>query len=107
MQRRIKRNEEGRLASGTAGGARLSKSLDGFCMNSTQTPKPVFHAILVFSSAFLLKQQNVGELRGGAWVVIDPSVNPNVMEMYTDDTTGISNLNQIFTFINKKATFLN
>eukprot|EP01040_Poterioochromonas_malhamensis_P001981 gene1983-2117_t len=25
-----------------------------------------------------------GELRGGAWVVIDPSINPNKMEMYAD-----------------------
>jgi acetyl-CoA carboxylase/biotin carboxylase 1 len=26
----------------------------------------------------------VGELRGGAWVVIDPSINPDKMEMYAD-----------------------
>eukprot|EP01035_Chromulina_nebulosa_P016919 gene16919-22410_t len=25
-----------------------------------------------------------GELRGGAWVVIDPTINPNKMEMYAD-----------------------
>ena len=25
-----------------------------------------------------------GELRGGAWVVIDPSINPSKMEMYAD-----------------------
>ncbi|XP_048578343.1 acetyl-CoA carboxylase-like isoform X1 [Nematostella vectensis] len=25
-----------------------------------------------------------GELRGGAWVVLDPSINPEAMEMYTD-----------------------
>ncbi|PRP78454.1 hypothetical protein PROFUN_13687 [Planoprotostelium fungivorum] len=27
-----------------------------------------------------------GELRGGAWVVVDPSINPEMMEMYSDDT---------------------
>ncbi|CAG8469460.1 4231_t:CDS:2 [Paraglomus brasilianum] len=26
-----------------------------------------------------------GELRGGAWVVVDPSINKNVMEMYADN----------------------
>jgi acetyl-CoA carboxylase/biotin carboxylase 1 len=26
------------------------------------------------------------ELRGGAWVVVDPSINPNQMEMYADTT---------------------
>ena len=25
-----------------------------------------------------------GELRGGAWVVLDPSINPEHMEMYAD-----------------------
>jgi acetyl-CoA carboxylase/biotin carboxylase 1 len=27
-----------------------------------------------------------GELRGGAWVVVDPSINPEMMEMYVDPT---------------------
>lgn len=27
-----------------------------------------------------------GELRGGAWVVVDPLINPQVMEMYADPT---------------------
>jgi acetyl-CoA carboxylase/biotin carboxylase 1 len=27
-----------------------------------------------------------GELRGGAWVVVDPTINPAVMEMYCDPT---------------------
>ncbi|KAJ1732462.1 acetyl-coenzyme-A carboxylase [Coemansia biformis] len=26
-----------------------------------------------------------GELRGGAWVVIDPTINPDMMEMYADE----------------------
>lgn len=26
-----------------------------------------------------------GELRGGAWVVVDPMINPDVMEMYADE----------------------
>lgn len=25
-----------------------------------------------------------GELRGGAWVVVDPTINPEAMEMYAD-----------------------
>lgn len=25
-----------------------------------------------------------GELRGGAWVVVDPAINPRYMEMYAD-----------------------
>ena len=25
-----------------------------------------------------------GELRGGAWVVVDPTINPEHMEMYAD-----------------------
>ncbi|KAJ3053083.1 acetyl-coenzyme-A carboxylase [Rhizophlyctis rosea] len=27
----------------------------------------------------------VGELRGGAWVVVDPTINPEMMEMYAED----------------------
>jgi len=27
-----------------------------------------------------------GELRGGAWVVVDPTINPDAMEMYSDPT---------------------
>ena len=26
-----------------------------------------------------------GELRGGSWVVVDPAINPDVMEMYADE----------------------
>jgi acetyl-CoA carboxylase carboxyltransferase component len=26
-----------------------------------------------------------GELRGGAWVVLDPTINPDKMEMYCDE----------------------
>ena len=26
-----------------------------------------------------------GELRGGSWVVVDPTINPDVMEMYADE----------------------
>ncbi|KAI8812785.1 acetyl-CoA carboxylase [Cladochytrium replicatum] len=26
----------------------------------------------------------IGELRGGAWVVVDPTINPDMMEMYAD-----------------------
>lgn len=26
-----------------------------------------------------------GELRGGAWVVVDPTINPSCMEMYADE----------------------
>jgi acetyl-CoA carboxylase/biotin carboxylase 1 len=25
------------------------------------------------------------ELRGGAWVVLDPTINPQMMEMYADE----------------------
>ena len=28
----------------------------------------------------------VGELRGGAWVVVDPTINPNMMEMYASES---------------------
>ena len=38
-----------------------------------------------------------GELRGGAWVVVDPKINPDVMEMYADKDSRYSyNLAQIF-----------
>ena len=29
-----------------------------------------------------------GELRGGAWVVVDPTINPDHMEMYADKVSG-------------------
>ena len=28
-----------------------------------------------------------GELRGGAWAVVDPTINPNYMEMFADNTS--------------------
>ena len=28
-----------------------------------------------------------GELRGGAWVVVDPTINPDMMELYADETS--------------------
>ena len=36
-----------------------------------------------------------GELRGGAWVVVDPTINPNHMEMYADKVweNGSTNMN--------------
>ena len=38
-----------------------------------------------------------GELRGGAWVVVDPKINPDVMEMYADkDSRYLYNFVQSF-----------
>ena len=34
-----------------------------------------------------------GELRGGAWVVVDPSINKEYMEMYADRESRFVNLN--------------
>lgn len=39
----------------------------------------VFLQKIVTSVSYLLLQQ-----RGGAWVVLDPSINPDQMEMYAD-----------------------
>jgi len=58
----------------------------------------MFHEILKFGSyivdALVHYQQPVmiyipplGELRGGAWVVVDPSINSDMMEMYADPSS--------------------
>ena len=31
------------------------------------------------------------ELRGGAWVVLDPTINPKTMEMYADEESRYEN----------------
>ncbi|RKP07619.1 ClpP/crotonase-like domain-containing protein [Thamnocephalis sphaerospora] len=60
--------------------------------------RDMFHEILKYGSfivdALVAYRQPVfvyvvpnGELRGGAWVVLDPTINPDCMEMYADETS--------------------
>lgn len=47
-----------------------------------------------------------GELRGGAWVVVDPKINPDVMEMYADKDSRYSyNFAQSFVNIELFSTY--
>ena len=36
-----------------------------------------------------------GELRGGAWVVVDPTINQDHMEMYAGELTGMSRIHRL------------
>lgn len=40
-----------------------------------------------------------GELRGGAWVVVDPTINPDHMEMYADKVINKLLMNNINKFV--------
>jgi len=37
-----------------------------------------------------------GELRGGAWVVVDPTINPEAIEMYADQDSRYVMINHSF-----------
>jgi len=37
-----------------------------------------------------------GELRGGAWVVLDPKINPEFMEMYADRDSRLAACDNFF-----------
>ena len=37
-----------------------------------------------------------GELRGGAWVVLDPTINPEHMQMYADRDSRYDEMHQFF-----------
>ena len=47
----------------------------------------IVEALIEFKQPCFIHILPKGELRGGAWVVVDPTINPNVMEM-TSDITG-------------------
>lgn len=44
----------------------------------------IVDALCVYSRPVLVYIVPNGELRGGAWVVLDPSINPAMMELYAD-----------------------
>ena len=41
-----------------------------------------------------------GELRGGAWVVVDPSINSEYMELYADEDSRYMPFFNFFPFLN-------
>ncbi len=44
----------------------------------------IVDALRKYTSPVLIYIPPNGELRGGAWVVVDPTINPEHMEMYAD-----------------------
>lgn len=42
----------------------------------------IVDALRVYNQPVFVYLPPNGELRGGAWVVVDPSINPSQMEMY-------------------------
>ncbi|EDV27057.1 uncharacterized protein TRIADDRAFT_22916, partial [Trichoplax adhaerens] len=44
----------------------------------------IVDALREYKQPILIYIPPCGELRGGAWVVLDPTINPNYMEMYAD-----------------------
>jgi acetyl-CoA carboxylase/biotin carboxylase 1 len=39
-----------------------------------------------YNQPVLIYMPPYGELRGGAWAVLDPTINPKKMEMYASET---------------------
>ena len=46
----------------------------------------IVDALVEFKQPVIVYIPPGGELRGGAWVVVDPTINDNVMEMWCDDS---------------------
>ncbi|RDA90621.1 hypothetical protein CP533_2785 [Ophiocordyceps camponoti-saundersi (nom. inval.)] len=44
----------------------------------------IVDALVKFEQPIFVYVPPFGELRGGSWVVVDPTINPTVMEMYAD-----------------------
>lgn len=44
----------------------------------------IVDALRVYRHPVMVYIPPQAELRGGSWVVIDPSINPNMMELYAD-----------------------
>lgn len=44
----------------------------------------IVDALREYKQPILIYIPPCGELRGGAWVVLDPTINPDYMEMYAD-----------------------
>ena len=44
----------------------------------------IVDALRKYTQPVLIYLPPNGELRGGAWVVVDPTINPEHMEMYAD-----------------------
>lgn len=47
----------------------------------------IVDALRIYSQPVFIYLPPHGELRGGAWVVVDPTINPDHMEMYADKVT--------------------
>lgn len=45
----------------------------------------IVDALVKFEQPIFVYIPPHGELRGGSWVVVDPTINPDVMEMYADE----------------------
>ncbi|MCJ1342637.1 acetyl-coenzyme-A carboxylase [Peltigera leucophlebia] len=45
----------------------------------------IVDALVKFEQPIFIYIPPFGELRGGSWVVVDPTINPDVMEMYADE----------------------
>ena len=46
----------------------------------------IVDALQEYNQPILVYLPPLSELRGGSWVVIDPTINPAMMEMYADPT---------------------
>lgn len=47
----------------------------------------IVDALRVYTHPVFIYLPPHGELRGGAWVVVDPSINPSQMEMYASKSS--------------------
>ncbi|KAL6716794.1 acetyl-coenzyme-A carboxylase [Lecanora helva] len=45
----------------------------------------IVDALVAYEQPVFIYIPPFGELRGGSWVVVDPTINPNTMEMYADE----------------------
>jgi acetyl-CoA carboxylase/biotin carboxylase 1 len=45
----------------------------------------IVDALVKFEQPIFVYIPPYGELRGGSWVVVDPTINPQYMEMYADE----------------------
>ena len=53
----------------------------------------IVDALVAFKQPVIVYLPPHGELRGGAWVVVDPTINPDFMEMYADRESRLATVN--------------
>lgn len=60
----------------------------------------IVDALTEYNQPIMIYIPPYAELRGGAWVVVDPTINPTHMEMYADEfSRSVVNMSRVNTYM--------